>query len=84
MPFTVELVIEGKPVAKDPEGETIMRDLMQAHGFPMVSKVRTAKLLRITLDAKDAAEAKTIVEKMNSQLRLANPVAQNFTITVKQ
>ena len=36
--FMVEVVIENKPVAKDPEGETIQRDLMNRGGYPQVGR----------------------------------------------
>lgn len=84
MDYTVEVVIESKPAAKDPEGATIVRDLMGKKGFGMVSEVRTGKLLRVKLSAKTEAEAVALVDRMCNELRLANPVAQNYKITVKK
>lgn len=82
MLFIIELVIEGKPYARDPEGETIKRDLMNRHGFKMIRDVRCGKLLRIKLNAKSEEEAKKIVENMCRELRLANPVAHNYSIRI--
>ena len=82
--YVLELVIESKPVLKDPEGATIANDLMRKNGFSSVQDVRTAKLIRITLSAPSEEKAISLVEKMCVELRLANPVAQNFTITVKK
>ncbi|MCX6778188.1 MAG: phosphoribosylformylglycinamidine synthase subunit PurS [Candidatus Micrarchaeota archaeon] len=83
MKYIAELIIEPKPAAKDPEGETIKRDLMNKNGFAMVESVRSAKLLKITLEAKNENEARAIAEKMTNDLRLANPVAQNYSIVVR-
>lgn len=47
--FTVEIVIENKPAARDPEGETIWRDLVNKGGYGEVKSIRAAKLLRARL-----------------------------------
>ncbi len=80
--YVAEVVIESKPAAKDPEGATIMRDLMVKKGYNMVSEVRTAKLLRVKLSARSESEATSILDKMCNELRLANPVAQNYKISI--
>jgi phosphoribosylformylglycinamidine synthase PurS subunit len=82
--YVAEVIIESKPAAKDPEGLTILRDLMGKKGFSTVAEVRTGKLIRIRLGAKDEAEAVSLVDRMCNELRLANPVAQNYKITVKK
>ncbi|MFH0817947.1 MAG: phosphoribosylformylglycinamidine synthase subunit PurS [Candidatus Micrarchaeota archaeon] len=84
MEYVAEVVIESKPAAKDPEGATIMRDLLVKKGFNTVSEVRTAKLLRVKLSAKSESDAVSLLDKMCNELRLANPVAQNYKITVKK
>ncbi|MFH1448771.1 MAG: phosphoribosylformylglycinamidine synthase subunit PurS [Candidatus Micrarchaeota archaeon] len=84
MEYVLEVVIESKPAAKDPEGATIVRDLMSKKGYGVVKEVRTGKLLRIKLDAKDEKDAISIVDGMCNELRLANPVAQNYRISVKK
>jgi phosphoribosylformylglycinamidine synthase PurS subunit len=80
--FTLELVIEPKPLARDPEGEVIRRDLMNAHGFEAVSAVRSGKLLRITLEAASEQDAERTVLRMANELRLVNPVAHSYSIRV--
>jgi len=82
--FVVEVVIESKPAARDPEGDTIAEDLMRKNGFEMVKGVRTAKLLRIALDARSEEEAKGIAERMCNELRLVNPVAHVYSISVRR
>ena len=78
--FSVEIIIEGKKNARDPEGETIMRDLMIKHGYAMVESVRSGKILKVNLEAKDENEAEEICLKMVNELRIYNPVAHLCTI----
>ncbi|MEK6953745.1 MAG: phosphoribosylformylglycinamidine synthase subunit PurS [Candidatus Micrarchaeota archaeon] len=82
--YQVEITIESKPVLKDPEGAVIANDLMRKHGFEMVEGVRMAKVLRVKMKAANERKAAEIAEKMVKELRLANPVAQNYTILVKK
>jgi phosphoribosylformylglycinamidine synthase PurS subunit len=82
--YLVEIVIESKPVLKDPEGNTIANDLMRKHGFEMVQGVRTAKLLRVKIKTLSEQKAGQIAEKMVTELRLANPVAQTYSISIKK
>ncbi|MHA1348643.1 MAG: phosphoribosylformylglycinamidine synthase subunit PurS [Candidatus Odinarchaeia archaeon] len=81
--YTVEIIIENKPFAKDPEGATIMRDLIHKNGFNMVTSVRTGKLIRVKLNANSEEEAKNIVLNMCNELRIYNPVAHIYSIQVK-
>jgi phosphoribosylformylglycinamidine synthase len=80
--FNAEVIIEGKKNARDPEGETIMRDLMIKHGYDMVSSVRSGKILKVTLEAKNEKEAEEICWKMVNELRIYNPVAHICTIKI--
>ncbi|MEE9586348.1 MAG: phosphoribosylformylglycinamidine synthase subunit PurS [Nitrososphaerales archaeon] len=80
--YTVNVIIENKPLIRDPEGETILRDLMIKNGVTYVKKVRTAKLLRLEVEAEDEEHAKTITEKMCNDLRIFNPVVSLSSITV--
>ncbi|MHA1211325.1 MAG: phosphoribosylformylglycinamidine synthase subunit PurS [Candidatus Heimdallarchaeota archaeon] len=78
--YNAEVIIEGKKNARDPEGETIMRDLMIKHGYDMVSSVRSGKILKVTLNAADEKEAEEICWKMVNELRIYNPVAHSCSI----
>lgn len=81
--FIVEAVIENKPLAKDPEGETVYRDLITKSGYEAVRGVRSGKYLRLTVEAKDADEARDLVSKMFNDLRIFNPVVHSCRITVR-
>lgn len=72
--YVLEVIVENKPSAKDPEGETIMRDLMHRNGFESVKKVRTGKYLRIEVEAENKEQARELVFKMCNDLRIFNPV----------
>ena len=81
--FPVEIIISNKPQARDPEGETIARDLMHKAGFECVRNVRTGKLLLAEVEASDEKCAKEKVLAMCNDLRLYNPVAHTVTVRVR-
>lgn len=81
--YVLEIVIENKPAARDPEGETILRDLMNQNGFEMVKNVRSGKFLRVNLEAESREDAKNIVYRMCNDLRIFNPVIHVVTINIK-
>ncbi|MFH1199446.1 MAG: phosphoribosylformylglycinamidine synthase subunit PurS [Candidatus Micrarchaeota archaeon] len=82
--YAVEIAIESKPGLADPEGSVIAGDLMRKNGFGMVSAVRVAKLLRVTLSAASEEDAKKIADRMCIELRLANPVSQAYSIIIRK
>ncbi len=78
--YLVSVVIENKPYINDPEGETILKDLIAKGGYSSVKTVRTAKMLNITIEAKDRKEAEDTVKKLCDELRIYNPVVSNCKI----
>ena len=81
--FAVEVVISNKPKARDPEGETITRDLIHKSGFNSISDVRTGKLLAVKIQASSEEEASDKVTSMCNDLRLYNPVAHLITVRIR-
>ena len=81
--FSVEIVISNKPRARDPEGETIERDLIHKEGFHSVKEVRTGKLLTVKVEASDEDEARNKALQMCNDLRLYNPVAHALDVRVR-
>ena len=81
--FSVEIVISNKPQARDPEGETIMRDLIHKGGVASVKEVRTGKLLDIKVEAANEEDARNKVVTMCNDLRIYNPVAHSLNIRVR-
>lgn len=80
--YTVEVVIENKPAARDPEGETIHRDLILKGGYVNVKSVRTGKYLRMVIEANSPWEAERLTFEMCNALRIYNPVAHSYKIKV--
>ena len=76
----VEIRIELKKGVADPEGKNTMKTL-QSLGFQGIAGVKTVKLFEVDIDAPaDKAEAEA--EEMCKSL-LANPVIQNYRVTVR-
>jgi phosphoribosylformylglycinamidine synthase PurS subunit len=82
--FSVEIVISNKPQARDPEGETIMRDLFHKSGLALVKEVRTGKLLTVKVEAANAEEARDRAVSMCNALRIYNPVAHSLNVRARQ
>ncbi len=80
--FLVHVTIENKPSISDPEGETILKDLVLKGSFSSVKKIRSAKMLKFTIDEKttDAAEKK--IRKLCDDLRIYNPMVSKVTVEV--
>ena len=50
--YWVHVTIENKPGISDPEGETILNDLVLKGSFSSVSKIRSAKMLKFQINEK--------------------------------
>lgn len=81
--FEVQVIIENKPGMNDPEGETILNDLVLKGSYSSVKKIRSAKMLKfqITATTKDAAEKTT--KKLCDELRIYNPMVSKVTFSAK-
>jgi phosphoribosylformylglycinamidine synthase len=80
--FNVIVTIENKSFINDPEGETIYRDLILKNKYNSIKSVRTAKVLKLIVDATNPKEAKVRVKKMCEELRIFNPVVSNCQINI--
>ena len=80
--FNVHVIIENKPGISDPEGETILNDLVLKGNPSAVSKIKTAKMLKFTIKEKDKKSAKTTVQKICDELRIYNSMVSKVTIDV--
>ena len=80
--FMVHVVIENKPGISDPEGETILKDLVLKGSFSSVKKIRSGKMLKFTINesTKDNAEKK--IRKLCDELRIYNPMVSKITVDV--
>ena len=78
----MSVVISNKPGVREPEGETILHDLVAKSGFKQVESIRAGKYLRVKVVAPDSASAKKLVEKMCNDLRIFNPAAHSCEVSI--
>jgi len=81
--YLVEVLITNKPLAKDPEGEAIHKDLILRNHYSNIKKVRVGKLLMMEIDASDENEAKEIAFRACNDLRIYNPVAHACRVEIR-
>ncbi len=80
--FNVHVIIENKPGISDPEGETILNDLVLKGTHKTVSKIKAAKMLKFTIREKDKDAAQSKVQDICDDLRIYNPMVSKVTIQV--
>ena len=80
--FQVHVIIENKPGISDPEGETILNDLVLKGAHQTVSKIKTAKMLKFTIQENDKKTAQSKVQEICDDLRIYNPMVSIVTINV--
>lgn len=77
--YKVHVTIENKPGISDPEGQTILNDLVIAKSNT-VKSIRTAKVLKFEIEATSGEEAISSVRKLCDDLRLYNPLVSATSI----
>jgi phosphoribosylformylglycinamidine synthase len=80
--FSVNVTIENKPGISDPEGDTILNDLVLKGSHKNISKIKTAKMLKFTIKEKDKKTAERKVQEVCDELRIYNPMVSIVTISV--
>ncbi|MEK6956596.1 MAG: phosphoribosylformylglycinamidine synthase subunit PurS [Thermoproteota archaeon] len=80
--YTVHVTIENKPGINDPEGETILNDLVLKGHYSFVTKIRSAKMLKFTIKEKDKKSAEKKVRQLCDELRIYNPMVSRITVDV--
>jgi phosphoribosylformylglycinamidine synthase subunit PurS len=78
--FLIAVNIENKAYLDDPEGDTILRDLIVKGGYSNIESVRSAKTLKIVVRSSSEKEALKTVENLCTDLRIYNPVLSDCTI----
>jgi len=78
--FNVHVTIENKPGISDPEGDTILNDLVLKGTHKTVSKIKTAKMLKFIIKEKDKKAAQSKVQEICDELRIYNPMVSEVTI----
>ncbi|MBS1268175.1 MAG: Phosphoribosylformylglycinamidine synthase subunit PurS [Nitrosopumilus sp.] len=80
--FNVQVTIENKPGISDPEGETILNDLVLRGKYDSVSKIKSAKMLRFTIEENSKESAQLKVQEICDDVRIFNPLVSKVTIDV--
>ncbi len=80
--YTVHVIIENKPGISDPEGETILNDLVLKGNYSSVKKIRSAKMLKFKINEKNKTLAEKKIQKLCDDLRIYNPMVSKITIDV--
>ncbi len=62
--YVVHVIIENKPNISDPEGDTILNDLVLKGNNSSVKKIQVGKILKFTVDTTDKKMAEKIVENI--------------------
>jgi phosphoribosylformylglycinamidine synthase PurS subunit len=78
--YCVHVTIENKPGISDPEGKTILNDLVLKGTHQNVSKINTAKMLKFTITENDKESEQSKVREICDELRIYNPMVSVVTI----
>jgi phosphoribosylformylglycinamidine synthase subunit PurS len=79
--YQLEVRVKPRPGLLEPEGKAIHHAL-ESLGFAGVADVRVGKVMDLELDADSPEAAEEAVREMCRKL-LANPVTEDFQVTVK-
>ena len=82
--FNVTVIIENKPGISDPEGETILNDLVLKSKNSSVKKIRSGKILRFTILGNDVKSVEVKVKKICDELRIFKPLVSEVTISANK
>ena len=80
--FNVVVTIENRAGISDPEGETILTDLILEGPNEAIQKITTGEILKFTIRKKDAKTAKKTVKKACEELRLYNPMMSKASFRI--
>jgi phosphoribosylformylglycinamidine synthase len=78
--YRVGVIVTYRRELRDPEGETIRRDLLQRAGYDRVREVRAGKYLDLLVEAETLEEAVRYVREMCAKLRIYNPVVHTLEV----
>ena len=78
--FLVNVTIENKPEIVDPEGNTILNDLVLKDKRTPVKKIRSAKMLKFQIDAKNKESAEKTVVDLCNEFRIYNPLVSKISV----
>ena len=81
--YDIHVIIENKPSISDPEGDTILNDLVLKGKNSSVKKISSGKILKFTIIAKNKKSAENTVGSICQELRIYNPLVSKVLIESK-
>ena len=82
--FQVSIVIENKPGISDPEGDTILNDLVLKDKNTNITQIRSGTILKFSVTESNEQSAKDTILKICDELRIYNPLVSKVTATAKE
>ncbi len=82
--FQVSVVIENKPGISDPEGDTILNDLVLKDKNTNISQIRSGTILKFSITESNEQSAKDSILKICDELRIYNPLVSKVTATAEE
>ena len=82
--YIVSIIIENKDGISDPEGDTILNDLVLKGKYKNIRKIRSGTILKFSITEKSQNIAKDKVMKICDELRIYNPLVSQVTATVEK
>ena len=80
--YVIHVTIENKPGISDPEGETILNDLVLKGNYSSITKIRSGKILKFQIDEKNKKSAEEKIRKLCDELRIFNPLVSKVSFKV--
>ena len=82
--FQVSVVIENKPGISDPEGDTILNDLVLKGKNKNITKISSGTILKFSITEKNEKSAKDEIIKICDELRIYNPLVSKVTASTEK
>ena len=82
--YRVHVTIENKPGISDPEGDTILNDLVLKAKNTNITKIHSGTILKFSIAEKNEKSAKDKVIKICDELRIYNPLVSKVTATAEK
>ena len=81
--FQVSVIIENKPGISDPEGDTILNDLVLKDKNTNITKIRSGTILKFSISESNEENAKNAILKICDELSIYNPLVSKVTATAE-
>ena len=82
--YIVSVIIENKPGISDPEGDTILNDLVLKGENKNIKEIRAGTILKFSVTEKNENSAKQKIMKISDEMRIYNPLVSKVTATVEK